>query len=209
MLTVYTFSGDPAQAETLPAPDGADPRRPESRIWRGLLRFALQEAGLPGNACQVTLSPAGRPYLPGSPLDFSPTHTAGLVALAVLFRGGRVGLDAETKKRRDISRLIRAAARWFSPAEQEAVRKALCAGPDAAEDAFLQIWTAKEALVKRSGTGLQGMRLVDSTAPADCALRTFRIGETFLTVAAEQDVIGSCRLQPVQIADGTIRPLLI
>lgn len=204
MLTVYTFSGDPAQAETLPCLDGTPPRRPESRIWRALLRFALTEAGIPGDIRDVTVSPTGRPYLPASPLDFSPTHTAGLVALAVLPEGGRIGIDAEAKRKRDISRLARAAARWFSPAEQEAVRAALLEGPDSAEDCFLQIWTAKEALVKRSGAGLQGMRLVDSTAPADCALRMFRVAGTVLTVAAQESVIGSCRLLPVRIRDGKI-----
>lgn len=185
MLKIAYFRGDFPQGEALCRAAGVPEgmlRRPESLVWRWLLRQLLAEAGCPDGLSHLMVSPGGRPYLPGVPLDFSPTHTAGFVAVA-LTDAGTVGLDAETPRERDVSRLLRAADRWFTPGECARVRAALDENPADGERAFLRVWTAKEALVKRTGTGLAGMRDADSDAPGDCVLRTTAIGETILTVA--------------------------
>lgn len=185
MLKIAYFRGNFPPVETLchaaGAPEGML-RRPESLVWRWLLRQLLAEVGYSVELSRLTVSPGGRPYLSGAPFDFSPTHTAGFVAVA-LTDAGRVGLDAETPKGRDASRLLRAADRWFTPGECARVRAVLDEDPAEGERAFLRVWTAKEALVKRIGTGLAGMHDADSDAPGDCVLRTTAIGETILTVA--------------------------
>lgn len=185
MLKLYYFRGELPQADVLRARTGGNNtvRRPESLVWRLLLRAALEDAGMDADLSRLALSPTGRPYLPGAAFDFSPTHTAGFVAV-VLSNGGTVGLDAEALRGRDISRLVRAADRWFTPGECARVRAALGEDPAAAEETFLRVWTAKEALVKRTGAGLAGMRDVDSDAPQGCTLRTLLLGGIVLTVAA-------------------------
>ena len=184
MLKIAYFRGTlPQGGECCRATAPSVIRRPESLAWRWLLQQLLAEAGCSADLSCLAVSPGGRPYLPGIPLDFSPTHTAGFVAVA-LTDAGAVGLDAETKKGRDVSRLMRAADRWFTPDECARVRAALDENPADGERAFLRVWTAKEAMVKRTGAGLAGMRSADSAAPRDCILRTAEIGETVLTVAA-------------------------
>ena len=180
MLKIYLYCG------ALPDVGGGEVRRAESLVWRRLLERAVRELGWDAEVLsRLTVSERGRPYCPGAAFDFSPTHTKGLVAVAVC-DCGRVGLDAEAKRGREIGRLLRVTDRWFTGEEQEKIRRAQAEGADAAEEMFLRVWTAKEALVKRTGAGLAGMRHCDSNHLGDCVLHTERIGDVILTVAAPQ-----------------------
>ena len=187
MLKIYLYRGTLPDAGAMGRPaGGGDVRRTESLVWRSLLERAVRELGWDGEALsRLTVSESGRPYCPGAAFDFSPTHTKGLVAVAVCDRGA-VGLDAEARRGRDTAHLLRVTDRWFTGDEQNRVRQALAEGADAAEEMFLRVWTAKEALVKRTGVGLAGMQHCDSNHPGDCALQSTCIGDVILTVAAPQ-----------------------
>ena len=110
-----------------------------SEACRQLLSVAL------GAPARVEHLPGGQPWLPEYPqVRVSLAHTVGGVAVAV--SDAPVGLDLER-----LGRPVRPglADRFFTPAEREYAR-------DGAR--VLEVWTRKEALLKREGIGLR-MRL--------------------------------------------------
>lgn len=138
------------------------PEHPRQRRARvdALLRSVL--AGYLGSAPQALRfgrEPRGRPFLVdaggqriGPEFNLSDTRGGSVVAVAARLR---VGVDLERSDRRLPHRAL--AARWFSGAEA----KALAALPDEpARARFLDLWTAKEASCKATGTGIFG-RLQD------------------------------------------------
>lgn len=189
MLCLYYYEGELPTSDDLRARLGCaakDVRRPESLVWRLLLKQALYDLAVTDDPeamlTNLRATEGGKPYAEGARFDFSPTHTAGLVALAI-GDCGPIGLDAEAPRGRDVSRLARAADRWFTPAENRRVQTAIQNRPQEAEAVFLRVWTAKEALVKRTGAGLAGMRRADTRHHAGCTLRSFDYGNYILTVA--------------------------
>lgn len=189
MLCLYYYEGELPPSDYLRARLGGaakDVRRPESLVWRLLLKQALYDLAVTDDPeamlTNLRATAGGKPYAEGARFDFSPTHTAGLVALAI-GDCGPIGLDAEAPRGRDVSRLARAADRWFTPAENRRVQSAIQNRPQEAEAVFLRVWTAKEALVKRTGAGLAGMRRTDTRHHAGCTLRSFDYGNYILTVA--------------------------
>jgi 4'-phosphopantetheinyl transferase len=90
----------------------------------------------------------GKPELePDVHLAFNASRSHGLSVVAV--SGGRVGIDVE--RARPIEDALRLARSQFSPRE----RTLLDSLPEAQrDDAFLAIWTRKEAVVKAFGLGL-------------------------------------------------------
>lgn len=205
MATVYVYTGDLPSASVLAEALGeVTAQRAESLAWRLLLRRALADHRKPCDLRSLTVSPTGRPFLPGLGIDFSPTHTSGLVALAFDATGNRIGLDAEVGCVRNVSRLLRAAERWFTPQELESVQRAYPLGDVAAEQAFLRVWTAKEALVKRTGVGLQGMRQADSLCPDNCILQTFSIASATVTVALAPSANGAARISVKRLDTGAL-----
>lgn len=121
----------------------------------------------------------GKPYFPDGRFEFSLTHTRTIAALAVSDRP--VGVDAET----------------FRPVRQGVAQRSM--GPEelawiAAQpeenEALLTLWTCKEALVKRSGQGLQfrprAVRLsFDRGAPQGFQVR--RLWDGVVTVCPSED----------------------
>lgn len=189
MLCLYYYEGELPTSDDLRARLGGaakDVRRPESLVWRLLLKQALYDLAVTDDPeamlTNLRATEGGKPYAEGARFDFSPTHTAGLVALAI-GDCGPIGLDAEAPRGRDVSRLARAADRWFTPAENRRVQTAIQNRPQEAEAVFLRVWTAKEALVKRTGAGLAGMRRADTRHHAGCTLRSFDYENYILTVA--------------------------
>lgn len=89
----------------------------------------------------VTYTEEGRPFFSDCSLSFSLSHTEGMAA-AVLSDGGRVGIDIE-RARPDKETLHR---RLFEKKFFEEERRLW--GADTFEDAFLKIWTTKEAVAK-------------------------------------------------------------
>jgi phosphopantetheinyl transferase (holo-ACP synthase) len=87
----------------------------------------------------------GRPEVAG--LGVSISHSRSLVAVAAR-RTGVIGVDLEDVYPREVSGLAR---RWFDPAELDWMAGDLLA--------FLQLWTAKEAVGKALGLGLRNSGL--------------------------------------------------
>lgn len=124
----------------------------------GLLRQALGELGSVGPAeWRFRADARGRPQISfpaNTGLNFSLTHTGGLVAVAIA-RDGEVGVDAEWLGRRQFMRpesdLAALAERYFAPAEQAEV---MAGAGEERNRAFLRIWTLKEAYLKARGLGL-------------------------------------------------------
>lgn len=88
----------------------------------------------------------GKPFIGGSPIEFSITHAHGLVGVAVSAEHP-MGLDIE-----EIRPMREGfAARYLSEREQAEIRAA--GDPD---EALIRLWTAKEAVGKYHGTGLGG-----------------------------------------------------
>ncbi|TVQ36107.1 MAG: 4'-phosphopantetheinyl transferase superfamily protein [Wenzhouxiangella sp.] len=110
--------------------------------------------GRPGKDVIIARQDKGKPVLApqlaASGLCFNLSHSAGWLAIAVA-RDLELGVDIETV--RELKRPGDLAKRYFPAAEAEW----LCGLEAAARSpAFLQQWTAREALVKAAGTGIAG-----------------------------------------------------
>jgi len=90
---------------------------------------------------------SGKPYVKGSGLDFNLTHSGGLAALLVSTVGS-VGIDMEPLQRG--YDLLECAASFCHP--DEINQLPLDRETRAME--LIQLWTAKEALLKAHGSGL-------------------------------------------------------
>lgn len=129
-------------------PDHTTRRERIDAILRTLLASYV---GWPAAALRFEREAHGRPFLAHAHApDFNLTDTAG-GALIVVAASGRVGVDCERGDRRvPVAKLAR---RWYTTAEAAA----LAALDDAsARRAFLNLWTAKEAACKTTGTGIFG-----------------------------------------------------
>jgi phosphopantetheinyl transferase len=94
--------------------------------------------------------PHGKPYLEGSQSDlqFNVSHTKGAAVLAFA-RGFEIGIDIEHARRRiDIEGVGR---KVFTPIEQASISEL---GSASGLRQFFRFWTAKEAYLKATGSGL-------------------------------------------------------
>ena len=93
--------------------------------------------------------PGGKPFLINLPdLHFSLSHTGSEVAL--VFSRSPVGFDMEKSDRR--TDFLALAKRFFTAAELAGI---VATGMDSGSS-FLELWTAKEAILKLEGTGISG-----------------------------------------------------
>jgi len=103
----------------------------------------------PDVSADVFALPGGKPILRNIPdLHFSLTHTGTEVALA--FSRSPVGFDMEKSDRR--TDFLSVAKRFFTATELAEIETL---GPES-ERRFLELWTAKEAILKLEGTGISG-----------------------------------------------------
>lgn len=128
---------------------------------------------------ELARSGQGKPYFPDGRFEFSLTHTRTIAALAVSDKP--VGVDAET------FRPVRPGVAQRSMGPEEL---AWIAAQPEADKALLTLWTCKEALVKRSGQGLQfrprAVRLFfDDDAPRGFQVR--RLWDGVVTVCPSED----------------------
>jgi len=113
-----------------------------------LLREALAANGI--YDFRLLYAENGKPYLEGSPLHISLSHSGEMVLCAVSER--EVGCDIE---RIGTPRLA-AAKRFFHPLEYKAL--ADCASEEEERRLFYRLWTLKESVIKKTGRGLsQGL----------------------------------------------------
>ncbi len=111
----------------------AEHRRREWLASRVLLKTLM------GEECRVAYHADGAPYLPGSTLSISVSHTEGYAAV-LLQKGGIAGIDIERRH----PRVLRVRSRFLSEAEDEAV----ASSTDDEVSRLLVYWCAKEALYK-------------------------------------------------------------
>lgn len=117
-----------------------------------------RRTGIPRGRIRFEHGHFGKPYIIGSELQFSISHTRGAVC-AAFSDMGEVGADIERKDRRINERLY---DRVLSAQEKALVRS----GED-----FLGIWVQKEAFLKRLGTGIaDDLRGADTTLLRDTAV---------------------------------------
>lgn len=157
----------------------------------------LRAAGVTG---KISYTKEGRPLVQDSAVDFNVTHTDRHVFVAI-DRGSdpthppRVGIDAE-----ELCRTVRGrdslAARWFSDAERRLLQADTC------ENAFLRVWTRKEALVKWIGTGFAAT----ATADRDTCAAKERYGVAFWNFCVDGACISVCAREKSRVA-GEIRML--
>ena len=128
-----------------------------------------RRTGIPQGKLRYRHGRFGKPYLIGSELQFSISHTKGAVC-AAFSDAGEVGADIERKDRRVTQRLYE---RVLSDAEKPLVKS----GED-----FVRLWVQKEAFLKRLGTGIaSSIRGADTTLLTDTA--AFECGEYLLGVS--------------------------
>jgi 4'-phosphopantetheinyl transferase len=97
---------------------------------------------------------------------FNLTHTDGLACLAVT-HGHEVGVDLERVREIEDDFI----AYSLNRAEHSRV---LALEPALHQDAFFRVWTAKEAYLKATGTGLwQSLKTFDVEVPTESAIGTF------------------------------------
>jgi phosphopantetheinyl transferase len=154
-------SADRERARRLKAP----PARAYLLARRAALRrvLALYLSRDPEDVRLITL-PGGKPTLVPGPRDarrlsFSSAHSGDLFCLAV---GSASSLGVDIEVERTVPRALAIATRWFSDEEAEPLRAAASTGStpehEPGSEAFLRLWTAKEALAKRHSAGLRLLR---------------------------------------------------
>lgn len=114
----------------------------------------------------------GRPRLDPrhrSPLDFNWSHSGERAVLAIA-RNLTPGIDLERVRERP--RALAIAERYFSAAETRMLSEL---APPQRSQAFLQLWTAKEAVLKAHGRGIAfGLHRLDiHSAPSQLSLQRF------------------------------------
>jgi 4'-phosphopantetheinyl transferase len=123
----------------------ADMRR--SLVARASLRQHLSHyCGVDPAAIVIREDGHAKPDAPATGMYFNVSHAADFVGIA-FSSACPVGFDLE--RIRPMRDALSIAARFFSTEEQQVVARAV--DPD---QAFFEVWTAKEALVKGTGTGL-------------------------------------------------------
>lgn len=129
---------------------------------RQLLHALLTSQHLP--SAPILLDANARPFMPELPqLDFNFSHTAGLAVCAAVISHScppRVGVDVErTDAVRDASKM---ASRFFAPFEL-----AYFENMGKSNQAFITVWTRKEAYAKYRGDGLaKHLSQSDTMAPS-------------------------------------------
>lgn len=113
-----------------------------------LLQLLSAYAGRRLPAQALELGEHGKPYLREGGLAFNLSHS-GDAALVALASGGELGVDLERRGRR--RNHLALAERYFCASEAQALAR--CA-VESREALFLELWTAKEAVLKALGRGL-------------------------------------------------------
>lgn len=113
-----------------------------------LERLLVAYAGL-ARPPRIETGAHGKPFAPDLVgLDFNLSHAGSHVIVAIA-RGQAIGIDIESRARRVSVEGV--AARFFSAAEAAWLANL---APERQHDAFLRLWTHKEAVLKALGDGL-------------------------------------------------------
>jgi 4'-phosphopantetheinyl transferase len=123
-------------------------------VTRSLVRIVLsQHLGIAPRDIRVDRTDSGKPVVPdAASVHFNVTHSADLILMA-LSDGRPVGVDVE--RRREVQRVRDLVARWLTEVERGEVARLTESGATPS-DAFLRIWSLKEARLKALGVGISG-----------------------------------------------------
>lgn len=164
-----------------------------------LLIHALREEM--GN-CLLPLSiertPDGKPFLPGSPIRFSLSHSGETVACAI--SDAPVGLDLEAEQPLKEALLHR----FFSEQEQRLVLGSACPA-----SAFTELWTKKESYLKATGEGLRALSGIDLLSPPENAFfHHWQLGTLHLSVCVLGCPAVPYRIKEIELSRAFLKNLL-
>jgi 4'-phosphopantetheinyl transferase len=126
-------------------------------ITRSLVRAVLGEVlRISPRDVEVRVTDLGKPVV-SEDLHFNVSHSGDLITLAVS-HDRAVGIDVE--RRREVQRVNALIARWLTPAERDEVALLARNGLDDS-NAFLRVWSVKEAKLKALGVGISGATSAD------------------------------------------------
>lgn len=133
----------------VPAEPAAAPRAITAVARAALDRLLQGYSGFP-HAPAIERGTHGKPFAPElGGLEFNLSH-AGADVLLAFAHGQSIGIDLERRERR--MKLEGVTRRFFTPAEADALE---CIPMERRLQAFLDVWTHKEAVLKALGSGLQ------------------------------------------------------
>ncbi|MFJ8465227.1 4'-phosphopantetheinyl transferase family protein [Streptomyces swartbergensis] len=167
LADVVLDSAERARAAAFHRPADRDGYRVAHVCLRVLLGAYLgvepSEVPLVRRPCPVCRAPHGRPDVPGVPLCFSLSRTAGFCLLA--FADTAVGADIERLPADDVVSALTATLHPREAAELAA------RPPDRRPAAFARVWTRKEAYLKGLGIGLGRDLRLDHVGASACGPR--------------------------------------
>lgn len=121
-------------------------------LTRALVRTVLAaHLGLPPAEIPVSRTAAGKPVV-AHELHFNVSHSGDLILMAVSEQRP-VGVDVE--RRRPVSGVAQLEKRWLTADERRDLEALRALGIDES-DAFLRVWSLKEARLKAIGVGIAG-----------------------------------------------------
>lgn len=131
-------------------------------VTRSLVRLVLgQRLGVEPRSLEVQRTDTGKPVLTAG-IHFNVSHSGDLILLG-LSDERAVGVDIE--RRREVQRVSRLVERWLDGAERAEVTRMRSTGI-AESDAFLRVWSLKEARLKALGVGIVGAARADMASVA-------------------------------------------
>lgn len=150
-------------------------------ITRSLVRIVLSDhLGIPPREIRVSHTDTGKPVVTEN-VHFNVTHSGDLVLLA-LSEQRAVGVDVE--RRRDVARVAALMERWLTDAERHECARLTKRGATLS-DAFLRVWSLKEARLKALGVGIAGA----SSSPHD-TVDVIPLDELLDALAGHHDQLG-------------------
>lgn len=121
-------------------------------VTRSLVRAVLSERlAIPPRDIEVSRTETGKPVITQG-VHFNVSHSGDLILMAVSAERA-IGVDIERK--RDVQRVEALLRRWLSADEQSEFASLRDDGASPSE-AFLRLWSLKEARLKALGVGISG-----------------------------------------------------
>lgn len=132
-----------------------DKRNLEHNEAYSLLDKMLRAHGV--SEYEISRNENGKPYIDGSDIHFSISHTEGLCAVAL--SDTPIGIDCEKINSAYESKTDNFSKRYFLPSEQNEIEKS-----ENRLLKFFEIWTRKEAYIKKHGLNSGEVAKVDTTS---------------------------------------------
>ena len=114
----------------------------------------------------------GKPYLKGNPLYFNLSHTEGFCVVCI--SDSEVGVDCEKIDYNFASKIVGFSKRYFHESELN-----LLENNDYSPKTFFEIWTKKEAYIKKYALNAGAIPKIDTTKET---YETFRVGEYIISI---------------------------